>query len=319
MSAAAPTAQEKPLIQRETPRPPFISRFSLFTSKQPSPRAPIAPANVHDHWHDLDVKTALIPSGTADPFSPAAFKYLQQHAENLLTKLQAAYKQQSQVLQDVLAEKEAQSEECQGAEMRSRHLQLQLDNMSQRLAQQDKAMMDLVDQLAQEKQAHREADTVRRRSDNKSNEESHRQCAEHTRRPSKSRTSTASEMSLESEDSCVESLFSRHGATSPTMSMSSISTMNSPDSSSLHQPSASAERKCIQSSANSQCQAAESQISENNSPQSASMCANCSGLNNSEAWNLVNILKLENQGLKTRLGQLENTVDDCLDMFKSWV
>ncbi|KAL8818752.1 MAG: hypothetical protein Q9223_002678 [Gallowayella weberi] len=324
VSAAAPSAQEKPLIQRETPRPPFISRFSLFASKQRSPRAPIAPADVHDHWHDLDVKTALVPSGVPDPFSPSEFKNLQQNAEGLLSRLQAAYKHRSQVLHDVLAEKEAQSEEFQGAEMRSRHLQLQLDDMTKKLAQQDQAMMDLVDQLAQEKQAHREADAVRRRSNNtKSNEESHRQGAQHTRRPSKSRTSTASEMSLASEDSSVESLFSRQGATSPTMSMSSISTMNSPDSTSLHHPSASAERydrRCVQSNAESRCQAAESRISDDkmcSSPQSASMCANCSGLNNSEAWNLVNILKLENQGLKTRLGQLENTVDDCLDMVKS--
>ncbi|KAL8692449.1 MAG: hypothetical protein Q9224_003955, partial [Gallowayella concinna] len=309
-AVAVPTTQEKPPA-----KPPMITRFSLFASKQPAPKAPIACADVHDEWHNLEVKTALIPSGAAHPFSPSAYKSLQQNAESLLSKLQAAYKQRSHALHDLLAEKEAQAEEYQGAELRSRHLKLQLDAMTEKLAEQDKAMMDLVDQLAQEKQAHREADHLQPRKHGiKSNEESYNQ---HTRRSSKSRTSTASEMSLQSEDSGVESLFSRHGATSPTMSMSSVSTMNSPDSTSLHHPSTSADR--YQRNTESQCQAAEPKVSNDSthpSPPFVSTCANCSRLRDSEAWTLVDILKLENTGLKTRLGQLENTVDDCLDMVK---
>ncbi|KAI4177641.1 MAG: hypothetical protein LQ343_000104 [Gyalolechia ehrenbergii] len=263
MPTAQPTPSEK---SRNTPKPPIISRFSLFGTK------PIPPLTIQDEWHDLDVKSALIPSGSADPFSPSAFKNLQQNAQGLLSKLHAAYKQRSQALHDILAEKEVQAEELKGAEMRTRHLKIQLDDMTAKLVEQDKAMMDLVDQLAHEKQSRKVED---------SNMEPDQ----------KSRTSTASDMSLDSKGSCTESLFSRPRATSP-ISMSSVSSLNSSESQPL--PHRQAGR-----------------ISQCHAPKTKATCNA-----ESEAWNLVEILKLENTNLKSRLGQLENTVDDCLDMVK---
>lgn len=246
-------------------KPPIITRFSFFASKQP----PQTPADVHDAWHDLDIKTALSP----DPSSPSAFKDIQRNAEGLLSRLQTAYKQRSQVLHDVLAEKETLAEEREGAEMRSRYLKLQLDDMTAKLVKQDQAMMDLVDQLAQEKLARREVENTAREMD------------PGTRRSSKSRTSTASEMSIES---AAESLFSR---ASPTMSMSSVSTQSF-----------------------NQCRDCRTRISPTQSRDSEKTSPVQS--RDSEAWGLVNILTLENKGLKTRLGQLESTVEDCLDMIK---
>ncbi|KAI4102226.1 MAG: hypothetical protein LQ339_004751 [Xanthoria mediterranea] len=246
-------------------KPPIITRFSFFASKQPLQ----TPADVHDAWHDLDIKTALSP----DPSCPSAFKDLQRNAEGLLSRLQTAYKQRSQVLHDVLAEKETLAEEREGAEMRSRHLKLQLDDMTAKLVKQDQAMMDLVDQLAQEKLARREVENTAREMD------------PGTRRSSKSRTSTASEMSIES---AAESLFSQ---ASPTMSMSSVSTQ------SLNQ--------CRD------CRTKISPIQSRNSEKISPIKSR-----DSEAWGLVNILTLENKGLKARLGQLESTVEDCLDMVK---
>ncbi|KAL8992549.1 MAG: hypothetical protein Q9169_007015 [Polycauliona sp. 2 TL-2023] len=292
----APVGKQPP-----PPKPPIISRFSLFTSKQPSPQTPKTPADVHDAWHDLDVKTALAPSSPTDPSSPSAFKDLQRNAEGLLLRLQTAYKERSQVLHDALAEKETQAEECEGAEMKSRHLKLQLDDMTAKLAEQDKAMMDLVDQLAQEKMARRGAEDAARTIQANFPED-----GRHTPRSSKSRTSTASDMSIASEDSAAESLFSRRGAASPTMSMSSVSTMNSPDSQSLrhHLPS---------SADQSQCPSGHTKAS---TPTQSSRNVYHETSHDSEAWNLVNTLTLENKVLKTRVGQLDNTVEDCLDMVK---
>ncbi|KAL8939745.1 MAG: hypothetical protein Q9216_003189 [Gyalolechia sp. 2 TL-2023] len=247
----SPTRETMPVEPpTERPRNTLISRFSLFGTK-PTPKSPLT---THDEWHELDVKSALIP-GSADPFSPSSFKNLQQNAEGLLLKLQTAYKERSEALHDVLAEKEAQAEELEGAKTRTRHLKIQLDDMTAKLAEQDKAMMDLVDQLAQEKQARRESDYR------------------------KSRTSTASDVSCESEGSYADSLFS-HGATSP-MSMSSVSTLNSPES--HRQTAIPSKRDGIKAN-------------ETNG--------------DSETW----LLKLENTRLKGRIGELENTVDDCLDM-----
>ncbi|KAL8720807.1 MAG: hypothetical protein Q9181_007841, partial [Wetmoreana brouardii] len=304
--------ERKPAAQ-DSPRPPIISRFSLFGNKSTTPKAPAVSTELDDEWLKLDVKTALAP---AEPFSPAAFKNLQQSAESLLGKLQTAYKERSRALQDVLAEKETQAEELEGAQMRTRYLKLQLDDMTGKLAEQDKAMMDLVDQLAQEKQARREAEDVHSRNFNQrpamaSCQDEAVPDPQQTAKSWKSRTSTASDMSLASEFSCAESLFSRRGATSPTLSMSSVSTMNSPES--QHQQPSSTDRTSRPTApTNVATHVAETKISGILSPASASL----GQLKDSEAWNLVSVLKSENQGLKKRLSQLESTVDDCLDMVK---
>ena len=313
MSSSLPertvTAQPK---QKPPSKPPIISRFSLFSSKQTSSKTPQTPADVHDSWHDLDVKTALFPTSPTDPLAPSAFKDLQKNAEGLLTQLQTAYKQRSQALHDVLAEKETQAEEREGAEMRSRHLKLQLDDMTAKLAEQDKAMMDLVDRLAEEKMARREAEDAA-----KTIQANVSQDGQYTPRSSKSRISTASEMSIESAESAAESLFSRHGAASPTMSMSSASTMNSPDIQSLYNQiptSTDRYRDARSRQPDGQTKISDDKFtsttvqSAQNVPQDTSQ--------DSEAWSLVDILRLENKVLKSRLGQLESTVEDCLDMVK---
>ena len=323
------TNDKQAAMNRLISKPPIISRFSLFGSKPAVPKAPIAFSDLHDEWHELDVKSALSLPPSADPYSPSALKTLQQKAENLLSRLQAAYKQRSQVLHDVLAEKEAQSEELEGAQMRTRHLKLQLDDMTAKLADQDKAMMDLVDQLAQEKQARREAEHARSAVNTqhpetmKPDEDNHKTDPQYNKRQWKSRTSTASDLSLDSEASCADSLFSRPGATSPAMSMSSVSTVNSPEL--QHQQQLPLPTNPHQSQQFRQTSTPFSRLSSLTArgkgtsaitAPSNGQCTNCKGHGESEAWNLVGILKLENQGLKSRLGQLESTVDDCLDMVK---
>ncbi|KAL8840554.1 MAG: hypothetical protein Q9170_001307 [Blastenia crenularia] len=317
-----PSASEQSPVQTQnTPKPPIISRFSLFGTKPALSKTPTTPSDVHDEWHELDVRSALIPSGSADPFSPSAFKNLQQNAEGLLTKLQTAYKQRSEALHDVLAEKEAQAEELQGAEMHTKHLKLQLDDLTTKLAEQDKAMMDLVDQLAHEKQARRALEDSIVHEDQaevmKPNNKGHSEDSRPTERIWKSRTSTASDLSVGSEDSSAESLFSWQGATSPTMSMSSVSTVNSPESQQQHQLPIATNRPRGQAGLIggpfSGLRSRASKIKATEAPYPTA-CASCKRLGNSEAWDLVGVLKLENQGLKSRLGQLESTVDDCLDM-----
>lgn len=196
--------------------------------------------------------------------------------------------------------------------MRSRHLKLQIDDMTAKLAEQDKAMMDLVDRLAEEKMARREAEDAARTI------QAHvSQDGQLTPRSSKSRTSTASEMSIESAESAAESLFSRHGAASPTLSMSSASTMNSPDSQSLfNQLPTSTDRYRDARSRNPGDPTKTPTDKFTSTTVQASQNVQQDTSQDSEAWGLVNILTLENKVLKTRLGQLESTVEDCLDMVK---
>ncbi|KAL8652225.1 MAG: hypothetical protein Q9210_002803 [Variospora velana] len=332
-------------------KPPIISRFSLFGFKPNPPQPPIARSDLYNEWHDLDIKSALHPNAPSDPYSPSAFKNLQQNAESLLLKLQSAYKQRSQALHDVLAETETQAEELQGADMRAKHLKLQLDGMTTRLAEQDSAMMDLVDQLAQERQLRREAEDAMYAKikearpaiiTTNNEQEVHAGDAQYGEERSwKSRTSTASDLSIESDGSCAESLFSRHGATSPAMSMSSVSTMNSPETQQRYQSPAYRPPPVQVTTTGSRllglsAETHKGDFSPTPAPSSSSSsttkctrCCNNHNINNintnnknhsdasSEAWALVGILQLENQGLKTRLGQLENTVDDCLGLVKN--
>ncbi|KAI4191741.1 MAG: hypothetical protein LQ346_004625 [Caloplaca aetnensis] len=319
-------AGERMSASRTASKPPLISRFSLFGPKSKHPQMKVAISELHDEWHDLDVRTAINHTSLpdSDPFSPSAFKNLQQNAEGLLLKLQAAYKQRSQALHDVLAEKEAEAEELEGAEMRSKHLKLQLDDMTTKLAEQDQAMMDLVDQLAQEKQARREADDALQAQQTAAGHLDHGSSNGddlHTERTWKSRTSTASELSTESEGSCAESLFSRHGATSPAMSMSSVSTMNSPETQHHQAPAKPNQRhppvpETSPPFLGPRLLGIRTKAIKAQPPTSTANCVQCNGHGDSEAWDLVGILKLENQGLKTRVGQLESTVDDCLNMVK---
>lgn len=304
------------------PKPPLSSRFSFFTAKAQSPTTSPQSADLNDEFLDLDVHKALFPAGTADPFSPAAFKNLVQNAEGLLSRLQVAYIERTHSLREMKIEKETQAEELEGAETRAIHLKLQLDGMAIKLAEQDDAMMNLVDDLAREKQLRREEEDARKRSVIllKASREAH---AERSQR--ESRSSINSDWSCESEaESSVESVFShRHGATSPTMSMSSISTTNSPD---MHQP--------LEFVSTAPCpEAARHRLGPNpqfiakvtvgsNGENDTALwqehqgleCANCHGLTTNEAWSVLEVLKEENKGLKGRVEQMEGALDGCLGM-----
>ena len=173
------TIQRKAFPQAALPpKPPLIGRFSFFASKSSTSKL----ADPHDEIIDLDISKALFPAGPADPFSPAAFKNLVQNAEGLLLRIQAAYKELALRMRELTGEKEAkaeelalrmreltgekeaQAEELAESETRAKHLKIQLDDMAAKLAKQDEVVMNLVDDLAQEKQMRREEGDARMRS-----------------------------------------------------------------------------------------------------------------------------------------------------------
>lgn len=287
------------------PKPAMASRFSFFSSKASLVKPAPLPDELSDELLDMDVSAALFPNEPANPFSPAAFKNLQQQAEGLLSRLQSAYKDRTVALRDMIAEKDTVAEESEGAETRARHLKMQLDGMTAKFAEQDEVMMNLVDELALEKQARREDEEVRKRtvrvvSDVTSQSSGHRGL---------SHSNTISDSGFESEDeSSADSVFSRrNGAQSPTMSVSSASTANSPDAyrtQEFHVPSSTAQTARLR--------LPQGQVAAKGMP--AHSCTNCEGVRASEAWNVVGILKEENEGLKHRVGELESALDGCLDV-----
>ena len=267
--------------------------FSFLGSKVPQPTANDSKC-IDDKMTQLDVKRALLPGGPADPFSPSSFKNLMQNAEGLLSRMQNALKQRTAALHEVTVEKEAQSEELEEAQTRARHLKLQLDDMSAKMTEQDQMMMNLIEELAHEKQARRDDEEFRKRTIrivDATNQPSHP-------RPHVSRTSTISRDSgFESDE---DSLFSPNGEVeSPTTTISTTS-LQSPTSAEF--PSAARFPPPVSS------------VVKGGPVAPAYSCANCHGIRGSEAWNVVDVLKAENQGLKHRVGELESALDGCLDM-----
>lgn len=286
-------------------KPAMASRFSFFSSKASLVKSKPLPDELSDELLEMDVSAALFPNEPANPFSPASFKNLQQQAEGLLSRLQAAYKERTVALHDMTAEKETIAEESEGAVTRVRHLKMQLDDMTAKFAEQDQAMMNLVDELAQEKQARREDEEARKKTirvvrDVASPTSGHRGL---------SRSNTVSDSGFESEDdSSTDSVFSRrHGAQSPIPSVSSTSTANSPDAyrtHEFHEPVSTAQPARLR--------LPQSQPVPKGMP--IHSYTNCDGVRASEAWGVVSILKEENEELKKRLGELEGALDGCLDV-----
>lgn len=303
-----------------TPKPALSSRFSFFMGK-PAPAKTSSAIDPTDEFLDLDINAALFPAGPADSFSPASFKNHMQHAEGLLSRLQAAYRERTISLREMQAEKETQVEEREGAEVRSKHLKIQLDDMSAKLAEQDNAMMDLVEQLANEKRLRREEESARKRSvrlvkpsgigaltpitpdagvgqDHQSN-----------------RMSSASTTDCDSEDeSSAESLFSKKHSSSPRISLSSISTTSSPET---YQPPEVSSIAIAQTARLRHGQPTLVKSQRQSSVGSGSpgwSCANCQGGNASEAWTVVSVLKEENKCLKDRVEHMEQALEGCLDV-----
>ena len=253
----------------------------------------------------MDVSAALFPNEPANPFSPASFKNLQQQAEGLLSRLQTAYKERTIALHDMTAEKETIAEESEGAVTRARHLKMQLDEMTAKFAEQDQAVMNLVDELAREKQARREDEEARKKTI---------RVVKDVASPSSghcglSRSNTISDSGFDSEDdSSAESFFSRrNGAHSPILSVSSVSTGNSPDAyrtQEFHVPASAAQLAHLR--------LPQGQQTAKGIP--VHSCTNCEGVKASEAWGIVSILKEENEELKHRVGELEGALDGCLDV-----
>ena len=201
----------------------------------------------------------------------------------------------------MIAEKEIVTEESEGTDTRARHLKMQLDDMTTKFAEQDEAMMDLVDELAHEKQARREDEEARKRTI--------RVVGDVIPQSSLSRSNTISDSGFESEDdSSADSVFSkRNGARSSTMSMSSASTANSPDAyraQEFHVPASTVQTARLR--------LPQSQPAAKDTP--VHSCTNCEGVRASEAWSVVGHLKEENEDLKHRVGELESALDGCLDV-----
>jgi len=309
------------------------TRFPWFASRSQEPARPTLPEPADDEFLNLDITGALFPSGSRKEYSQEAFEALQANAEDILRRLQAAYKQRTFALHEVLAEKTEQQEELADARTRVQNVKTQLDDMAEKVFEQQKTIKALDEQLQKERQARREAEDARRRVEVSG--ESFSGILETPRRHNKRSSSSTltSDSGFESgDDSAAESVFSRRieypGSPLSSMSTPSCSTSpevtsspaivttshNTPSKTPSPMPQTQPRLSTYDRVVKGLSPLTSTLVGATNTP---AKCSNCHGVLASEAWSVVGILKEENKGLKTRIGDLESVIDDCLNLVGS--
>ena len=253
-----------------------------------------------DELANLNVTSALYPGGPPTEFSPAALKNLQVNAEGTLSRFQKAYQESLRALRAVTSEKLAQADELEAAQTRNEHLKLQLADMAERAAEQEKALQALQQELDAERQRRQDEDEARKRTikvvpaDVPSNSYSMGDSTQPHRR--KNRVSEASSLDpSESGISSADSVFSEAspGPYSPTTSAGASPVLK-------HAPlfAASTSQTLHNGSLRPQAEPAD--------------CMRCR-VNPLEAWAVVDIVQLESRALKQRIAELESAQEDALD------
>ncbi|KAH1932720.1 hypothetical protein KXV48_007054 [Aspergillus fumigatus] len=312
--------------------------FNFFAFKRQGEGRPQLPEPADDEILNMDITAALFPPESLDLDGQEAFSALRTNADNLLRRLQAAYKERTFALHEALADKNEKQEELEETRTRVGHLKVQLDGMAEKVLQQEKAMKAMAEELEQERQLRRREDDARRRSVmlvRSSDEESLSDVGAELQTPKRSlkRASNGtytSDSGFDSGDeSLAESIFSRRdGLESPTSTIPpspniSQIALSVPTSTPI-QPSAK-ELKPAQAPPVRQSTydrvlkglASTGITSSWMGHTSTSKCNICHGIPASEAWGVLGVIKEENRGLKLRLSELELVVDDCLSLVGS--
>lgn len=342
--SASPTRTPKrassPLKQVTTP-----NRFSFFGFKRQE-----APEPAEDELLNLDVNEALFPPGSDELDDEEAFNALRDNAGTVIKRLQAAYKERTFALHEANADKNKKQEELEETRTRVGSLKIQLDGMAEKVQQQEQAIKAMAEELEQEKQSRQREEESRRHSvmlvrppedDAASESSAVEMSGPNTRRSSKRTSTFTSDSGFDSGDDCslAESVFSRkEGIGSPTSTVALSPNLSqvalSPPTSNNNslQPNNRKESKLTSSTTTTTTTTQNSSASPQRPSaydrmmkglasttsswmaSNPSKCTICHGVPSSEAWTVLGVLKEENRGLKSRLGELEVVIEDCLGL-----
>ncbi|CAG8056201.1 unnamed protein product [Penicillium olsonii] len=311
---------------------PVTNRFSFFGLRR-QPSKPSFPEPAEDEFLNLDIAAALsLPESDSDD---EALDALRDHADKVLRRMQDAYKQRTFAMHQALADKNEKQEELEETRSRVDHLKMQLDGMAAKVLDQEKAMQAMAEELEQERRLRKDEESRSRSRTLRTvpvDEDTPALELQTPRRGSKraSHSTFTSDSGFESGDeSIADSVFShREGIESPTSTLAAPSPNLSQIA--LSTPTGPTPTPAIQKSlvavTNGPAPArssaydrvlkglASTRLGSSFGTNNASNCSNCYGVPASEAWSVMGVLKEENRGLKTRLGELEVVIDDCLGM-----
>ncbi|KAJ5836602.1 hypothetical protein N7447_002628 [Penicillium robsamsonii] len=328
-SRPAPTSMSH-TRQNSTP----TNRFSFFGLRR-QPSKPNFPEPADDEFLNLDITAALSLPETDDTNEEALYA-LRDHADKVLRRMQEAYKQRTFAMHQALVDKNEKQEELEETRARVDHLKMQLDGVAAKVLDQEKAMQAMAEELEQERQMRKNEESRHRSGAIRTvnpDDDVPSMALQTPRRGGKraSHSTFTSDSGFESGDESVaDSVFSqREGLESPTstltapspnMSQIALSTPTGPMPTPTIQKNlvavtsappparSSAYDRVLKGLASTRLG---SSFAGNGN---TSNCNICYGVPASEAWSVMGILQDENRGLKTRLGELEVVIDDCLGL-----
>lgn len=284
---------------------PTNTRTSWFGRKT-SLASPPAPASKSDDLSNLDIHAALFPHGPADPLSPHAFNDLLLNATSLLQRLQTAYKEKVDFIASMQPEMDAQREEVEEAETRSRHLKMQLEDLSRQAQEQLQINRDLTESLMQEKTKARTVRVVRAPSERDIDErdEEHDEDEDNTpRRRKRGSAASASDSGFES-DADSSSLFSA-GVETPPISLHRLP--RTPEYESAAWPNFK-----LVGPRDRPASGLSRTISR--SPLSSVVAAGKYGAgDDASGWATVEKLRGENNSLRSQMDDMQRTLQGCID------
>ena len=315
---------------------PGTGRFSSFFGlRRQTEQKPNPPEPADDEFLNLDINAALAMPST-DSSSQEAVDALREQATTVIQRMQDAYKQRTFVMHQAIADRNEKHEELEETRARVDHLKAQLDGMAARVMDQEKAMQAMAEELEQEKRL-RQREESRNRSRtmraNAADDDIPSLVLQTPHRGSKraSHGTLTSDSGFESGDESVaDSVFSqREGVESPTSTLTAPSpnlsqvALSTP-STAGPTPTPTIQKNLVtvtgsptptrSSTYDRVLKGLASTRLGSSFVGNANQCNICHGVPSSEAWSVMGVLKDENRGLKTRLGELELVIDDCLGL-----
>lgn len=312
---------------------PGSGRFSFFGLRKPAEK-PAAPAPAEDEFMNLDISAALSlpdPGATNDE----ALDILRERASTVLQHMQEVYKHRTFAMHEALADRKGKQQELEETRARVDHLRTQLDEMAAKVLDQEKAMQAMAEELEQEKRL-RQKEKSRSRGRQKfpvPAEDDLPSLVLHTPHRSGKRAShgtLTSDSGFESGDESVaDSIFSQlegvesppSTLTAPSLNLSQVA-LATPAAGPTPTPVIQKNLITVTSSPTPTRASAYDRVVKGLASTrlgssfggNSNQCTNCHGVRASEAWSVMGVLKDENKGLKTRLGELELVIDDCLGL-----
>ncbi|KAJ5948891.1 hypothetical protein N7454_002198 [Penicillium verhagenii] len=312
---------------------PATGRFNFFGLRRQEDQKPNPPEPADDEFLNLDI-TAALSLPRSDTSDDEALVTLREQATDVLQRMQDAYKQRTFVMHQAMADRNEKQEELEETRARVDHLKAQLDGMAAKVSSQEKAMQAMAEELEQERRLRQEESRTRSLTMRAipPDEDIPSLALQNPHRGGKrtSHGTFASDSGFESGDeSIADSIFShREGVESPTSTLNAPSPNISQVALSTPTPMPTLQKNLVAATNTPTPKASSaydrvlkgfastrlgsSFVGNGNSNQS--QCDICYGVPSHEAWSVMGVLKDENRGLKTRVGELEVVIDDCLGL-----